>query len=232
MSPYESESPRRKIRRLKLQELVNECHGQAEFARLYGTPKSHISSLLAGKRGIGDDLASKLERQFDKPEGWFDGLVGLPNDCQGQEPKQCASLKTWLDAERGRATALAGHLNVSLGRVSQMSQDGVPAKYMLAVRDFTDGEVTLESLVKERTPPRTYPATRLGGFSFEPVDWQHLLQQLQELGITQVQIAARCGTKQSTISELARGESKEPRFALGQSLLALLESQLPTSSTT
>ena len=60
-------------------------------------------------------------------------------------------LKTWLDAERGRATALAAHLGVSLSRVSQMSDDGVPPKYMLAVRDFTGGEVTLESLVQART---------------------------------------------------------------------------------
>jgi len=61
-------------------------------------------------------------------------------------------LKTWLDAERGRAKALADHLNVSIARVSQMSQDGVPPKYMLAVRDFTDGNVTLEALVEARTP--------------------------------------------------------------------------------
>lgn len=61
-------------------------------------------------------------------------------------------LKTWLDAERGRATALANHLDVTLSRVSQFANDGVPPKYMLAVRDFTNGEVTLDSMVQERTP--------------------------------------------------------------------------------
>ncbi len=61
-------------------------------------------------------------------------------------------LKTWLDAERGRATALANHLDVTLSRVSQFANDGVPPKYMLAVRDFTKGEVTLDSMVQERTP--------------------------------------------------------------------------------
>lgn len=60
-------------------------------------------------------------------------------------------LKTWLDAGRGRATALAAHLDLSLGRVSQMADTGVPPKYMLAVRDFSKGEVTLEELVKART---------------------------------------------------------------------------------
>jgi DNA-binding transcriptional regulator YdaS (Cro superfamily) len=61
-------------------------------------------------------------------------------------------LKTWLDAERGRATSLANHLGVSLSRVSQFADDGVPPKYMLAVRDFSHGEVTLDSMVQERTP--------------------------------------------------------------------------------
>lgn len=61
-------------------------------------------------------------------------------------------LKTWLDAERGRATSLANHLGVSLSRVSQFADDGVPPKYMLAVRDFTNGAITLDSMVQERTP--------------------------------------------------------------------------------
>lgn len=59
-------------------------------------------------------------------------------------------LKTWLDAGRGRATALAAHLNLSIGRISQMADRGVPPKYMLPVRDFTKGEVSLESLVQTR----------------------------------------------------------------------------------
>lgn len=61
-------------------------------------------------------------------------------------------LKTWLDAERGRATALANHLGLTLSRISQFAEDGVPPKYMLAVRDFTNGDVTLDSLVRQRTP--------------------------------------------------------------------------------
>lgn len=62
------------------------------------------------------------------------------------------NLKTWLEAERGRSKALADHLGVSAGRISQMADDGVPPKFMLAVRDFTKGEVSLESLVEARTP--------------------------------------------------------------------------------
>ena len=62
------------------------------------------------------------------------------------------NLKSWLDAERGRHKALAERLEVSPGRITQMADDGVPPKFMLAVRDFTQGEVTLESLVGDRTP--------------------------------------------------------------------------------
>lgn len=60
-------------------------------------------------------------------------------------------LKSWLSGGRGRATALAKHLNVSLGRMSQIASDGVPVQHMPAVRDFTSGEVSIEEMVEERT---------------------------------------------------------------------------------
>lgn len=69
-------------------------------------------------------------------------------------------LKSWLSAERGRATSLAAHFKLTLGRISQMADDGVPPKYMLAVRDFTEGAVTLEEMVSARTP--TEPARAEG----------------------------------------------------------------------
>jgi len=68
------------------------------------------------------------------------------------------TLKTWLEGERGRSKALAEALDVSSGRITQMADDGVPPKFMLKVRDFTKGKVTLESLVKARTPDRSAKA--------------------------------------------------------------------------
>jgi hypothetical protein len=62
------------------------------------------------------------------------------------------TLKAWLDEERGRYTALAAHLGVSVGRVSQIADDGVPPKFMLMVRDFTKDAVSLEAMVAARTP--------------------------------------------------------------------------------
>lgn len=62
------------------------------------------------------------------------------------------NLKTWLDAERGRRAALAARLQVTPGRVTQIADGAIPAKFMIEIRDFTGGVVTLESMVQERTP--------------------------------------------------------------------------------
>lgn len=61
-------------------------------------------------------------------------------------------LHTWITAKRGRASSLASRLKVSRSRISQIADGVVPAKYMLAIRDFTAGEVTLEEMVESRTP--------------------------------------------------------------------------------
>lgn len=45
---------------------------------------------------------------------------------------------------------LSRHLGLSQGRITQIASDGVPDKYKLAIRDFTNGEVTLESMVVTR----------------------------------------------------------------------------------
>lgn len=62
------------------------------------------------------------------------------------------NLKDWLDAERGRYTELSRLLEVSVSRISQMADHGVPTKYMLTVQEFTGGEVTLQDMVQARTP--------------------------------------------------------------------------------
>ena len=53
------------------------------------------------------------------------------------------------------------------------------------------------------------------------MNWQTLITELQEAGLTQVQIAEKCNSKQSTISDLLRGDGRAPRYALGASLVAL-----------
>lgn len=60
------------------------------------------------------------------------------------------NLKTWLQQERGRRTALAQRLGVSLSYMCQIADEGVPIKYMESIRDFTGGIVTLECMVRQR----------------------------------------------------------------------------------
>jgi hypothetical protein len=74
-------SPRHLRRRERLNELVDTV-GQTRLANEIGTPKSHLSALQAGKRGIGDDLAAKLDRfgveELGKPPGWLDATEEAP----------------------------------------------------------------------------------------------------------------------------------------------------------
>lgn len=66
------ESLRRKTRRENLNLLIKEAGGPTQVALETGTPKSHFSALTAKKRGIGDELAAKLETIYGKEPGWMD----------------------------------------------------------------------------------------------------------------------------------------------------------------
>lgn len=58
-------------------------------------------------------------------------------------------LPTWLDADRGRLTALAAHFGLTQSAVSQWRSNGVPPQRMKAVREFTGGAVTLEEMLPD-----------------------------------------------------------------------------------
>lgn len=59
------------------------------------------------------------------------------------------NLANWLDAERGRSTRLAHHFGLTLPAITQWRANGVPVNRMKAVRDFTNGEVTLDDMLPE-----------------------------------------------------------------------------------
>jgi DNA-binding transcriptional regulator YdaS (Cro superfamily) len=59
------------------------------------------------------------------------------------------NLKTWLRSERGRVMAMSERFGVSPQAISQWPVNGIPRDHMLAVRDFTRGEVTLEEMLGE-----------------------------------------------------------------------------------
>lgn len=54
------------------------------------------------------------------------------------------------------------------------------------------------------------------------MDWKKIIAQIQAHGLSQPQIAGRCGCGQATISDLASGKTRDPRDSLGQALRALL----------
>lgn len=58
-------------------------------------------------------------------------------------------LTTWLDADRGRLTALARHFGLTQSAVSQWRPNGVPRGRMKAVRAFTAWEVTLDEMLPD-----------------------------------------------------------------------------------
>lgn len=71
-------SARHLRRKAKLDLLVQEVGGATALAALVETPKSHISALQAGNRGIGDELAAKMELATGKAAGWMDAPDDMP----------------------------------------------------------------------------------------------------------------------------------------------------------
>jgi DNA-binding transcriptional regulator YdaS (Cro superfamily) len=63
-------------------------------------------------------------------------------------------LKQWLEAERGRATAMADHFGVNKTAVFGWKVNGVPPDRMKAVRDFSAGAITLEEMVPDSAPAK------------------------------------------------------------------------------
>ncbi len=59
------------------------------------------------------------------------------------------NITEWLDAEKGRAAAMAAHFGKTPAAVSQWKRNGVPLDLMKSIRDFTGGAVTLEEMVPD-----------------------------------------------------------------------------------
>lgn len=120
------DSPRQVRRRAKLKSLVGDDAGaQAQLARDVQTPRSHLSAILAGRRGIGDALAAKIERAREKPAGWFDveedtpaafspevaqlaqAIDALPPAWRGEAVEMCTKIVGWL-RDKDQRSASAG----------------------------------------------------------------------------------------------------------------------------
>lgn len=53
------------------------------------------------------------------------------------------------------------------------------------------------------------------------MDWRKLIAELVATGLTQSQIATRCGVGQGTVSDLYRGATRQPTYEFGDALLRL-----------
>lgn len=53
------------------------------------------------------------------------------------------------------------------------------------------------------------------------MDWTALMARLKDRGWTQVALAQRLGVSQSTLSDLHRGDVKDPRYSLAARLIDL-----------
>lgn len=51
----------------------------ADLARRIDTPASYLSAIVSGTRGLGDELAEKIETEYSLGAGWFD-RDGLPDE--------------------------------------------------------------------------------------------------------------------------------------------------------
>lgn len=51
--------------------------------------------------------------------------------------------------------------------------------------------------------------------------WPTIISELKAAGVTQSQVAEKCGVAQATISDLARIEGRQPAYDLGTKLVAL-----------
>lgn len=66
-------SPRKLRRAARLRMLIEQQGGnQGAIGAVVGVNKSHMSHLASGKKGIGDDIADRLEREYGYPNGWLD----------------------------------------------------------------------------------------------------------------------------------------------------------------
>ena len=62
------------------------------------------------------------------------------------------------------------------------------------------------------------------------IHWPDLVRQLIDSGLTQPQLAAAVGCGQSTISDLLKGKTTDPRASTGLALLRMRDARLTMQS--
>ena len=112
-----------RVRLDNLERLIAEAGSARRLARLAGSSGSYLSqvrsrrrSAAGSRRGIGDDLAARLEKAMEKPHGWMDEFhAGDPPDDANAAPEPAAygsrPLVSWVQA--GAWTEIAGSFSAA-----------------------------------------------------------------------------------------------------------------------
>ncbi len=135
-------STRHLRRQANLERLIEEVGGPTQLALLAETPKTHISALRRGSRGIGDGLAAKLEQACDKPPGWMDlePVLAYPLASGDSPPPSLGESVTnyrgvALDLSQSRPIVATPKLEWE-----QLMRGGLPERFDLVLRDDALGE--------------------------------------------------------------------------------------------
>lgn len=73
------------IRRRNLELLIDEAGRLKDLAALIDSDPNYLSVLRGGHRGIGDDIARRLENACSKPHGWMDHIHDLEGRALTEE---------------------------------------------------------------------------------------------------------------------------------------------------
>ncbi|MEW5756429.1 MAG: S24 family peptidase [Pseudomonadota bacterium] len=114
-----------RVRNLEL--LIAEAGSAAKLARIAGTNSSYLSQVRnqmptkkGTPRGVGDDLAEKLERGMGKPAGWMDE----PHEDSQKQPVTCKEMNTHAGPDICSLHPLISW--VQAGEWSEISEGYVP----------------------------------------------------------------------------------------------------------
>lgn len=115
------------VRIRNLERLIAEAGSAAKLARIVGTNSSYLSQVRhqmptkkGTPRGVGDDLAEKLERGMGKPAGWMDE----PHEDSQKQPVTCKEMNTHAGPDICSLHPLISW--VQAGEWSEISEGYVP----------------------------------------------------------------------------------------------------------
>jgi len=138
-------SPRHLRRRENLLLLIGEF-GATGLAALSGTPKSHISALASGARGIGDELAGKFERVAERAKGWMDA-DNSPSESPKPEAGEQPAVAREASPQASPHSIQIGP--VDLGEVAEIAS----TEELMHIKQLVDQAQMVLVKIRSRLPP-------------------------------------------------------------------------------